>query len=259
MKLIIGCPIYNRAWILPYWFQCIERQSVSLEDIGFVFIASQDDTETLSLLELWRKRHPEVEIFDVAFPTDVNHFSHAEGSRHWTISKYENMVKLRNHLLTIVRKYQPDYFMSLDSDILLTNPNTLELLISHIKEGADAVNPLMYMTPSGTQFPSVMKWVDESNAKATRDIEFPLGTYFKSDVIMAAKMMSQKVYNAIDYSIHSQGEDLGWSAACNKAGFDLYAATYIYAIHVMHQGMLAEVLKNGDPRQEVTMKSLSKA
>lgn len=259
MKLIIGCPVYDRAWILPYWFQFIERQSLPLKDIGFIFIASQKDTETLEVLSRWKSFHPEISVFDIEFPDDVNHFSHKDGTRHWTLSKYDNMVKLRNHLLEKVRIYQPDYFMSLDSDILLTNPNTLELLISHINEGAKAINPLMYMTPSGERFPSVMKWLNEPGGKATRDFDYEIGTYFKSDVIMAAKMMSKEVYNNINYIIHDQGEDLGWSSECARMGYDLYAATYIYAVHVMHKGMLVDILKNGDPRQMVTMKTLSKA
>ena len=259
MKLIIGCPIYDRAWVLPYWFHFLERQSISLDNIGFVFIASKEDESTISILEAWKELHPEVSVFDIVFPEDVNHFSHKDGTRHWTLSKYENMVRLRNHLLKQVRLYQPDYFMSLDSDILLTNPNTLELLALHINEGADAVNPLMYMTPVGDRFPSVMKWLNEPGLKATRDCEFPLGTYFKSDVIMAAKMMSKKTYNDVDYKIHDQGEDLGWSAVCAEKNFSLYAATYIYAIHVMNKSMLGDILKNGDPREQITMKTLSKA
>lgn len=259
MKLIIGCPIYDRAWILPYWFHFLERQSVPLSNIGFVFVASKEDESTISLLEAWKQFHPEVSVFDIIFPEDVNHFSHKDGTRHWTLSKYENMVRLRNHLLKQVRLHQPEYFMSLDSDILLTNPNTLELLMLHINEGADAVNPLMYMTPVGDRFPSVMKWLNEPGDKATRDCKFPLGTYFKSDVIMAAKMMSKKIYNDIDYRIHDQGEDLGWSAACSESNFSLYAATYIYAIHIMNKSMLGDILKNGDPREEITMKTLSKA
>lgn len=259
MKLIIGCPIYDRAWILQYWLHFIENQSVSLKDIGFVFVASESDHETLAVLNAWKNVHPEVEIFDIIFPENVNHFTHKDGTRHWTLSKYENMVKLRNNLLENVRNYQPEYFMSLDSDILLTNPNTLELLISHIVDGADAVSPLMYMTPVGEKFPSVMKWLNEPGKRATRDFDFPIGTYFKSDVIMAAKMMSKKVYNTVDYRLHDQGEDLGWCAACAEAGYNLYAATYIYAVHVMHKTMLEGVLKDGDPRQLITIKNLSKA
>ena len=258
MKLIIGCPIYNRSWIFPYWISLIERQSVPLSQIGFVFVASKDDTSTIDMLTKWKSMHPEVEVFDIIYPEDVNHFSHPEGQRHWTISKYENMVNLRNCLLQKVREYQPDYFFSLDSDILIKNLSTLELLIAHIKDGADAVSPLMFMTPVGSKFPSVMKWVDSTKTKAYRHFEFPLGTYFKSDVIMAAKMMSKEVYNNIDYSIHQQGEDLGWSALCEEKGYKLYSASYIYAIHVMSQAMLADVLKNGDPRESFSLKTLSK-
>jgi hypothetical protein len=258
MKLIIGCPIYNRAWIFPYWISCIQKQFLNLEDVGFVFVASKDDTETISLLEDWRDKHPEVSVFDIIYPENVNHFTHAEGTRNWTISKYENMVNLRNCLLKKVREYQPDYFFSLDSDILLVNPNTIQLLISHINSGADAVNTLMFMTPVGTMFPSVMKWINEPGKKAHRDQKFPLGEYFEADVIMAAKMMSKNVYNNVDYQIHHQGEDLGWSASCAEKGYKLYSASYIYSIHVMSKQMLFDILKNNDPRSDITLKSLSK-
>lgn len=257
-KLIIGCPIYQRDWIFPYWISCIQAQSVDLSEIGFVFVSSREDINTVNLLTEWRNRHPEVSVFDIVYADDLNHFSHIEGQRHWTISKYENMVNLRNLLLNKVREYQPEYFLSLDSDILLSNPSTIELLIAHIKDGADAVSPLMFMTPTGYRFPSVMKWVDNPGEKAHRNCEFPLGTYFESDVIMAAKMMSKKVYNEVDYMIHQQGEDLGWSGECAKKGFKLYSASYIYAIHVMSQAMLQAVRQNGDERQSIVLKNLSK-
>ena len=260
MKLLIGCPIYQRDWILPHWFRCVESQSINLEDVGFIFVASSEDKETLMHLETWKSLRPQVKLFDIILADNLNHFSHQEGTRHWTLSKYENMVNLRNILLSKVREYEPDYFFSLDSDILLTNPNTIELLISHIKEGADAVSPLMFMTPSGTRFPSIMKWIDKPGGKAGRDEDFPLGDYFKVDVIMAAKMMSKDVYKNINYIIHEQGEDLGWSAECAEKGYSLYSASYIYASHVMSRSMLNDLLRDkGDPRVGVSMKNLSKA
>jgi hypothetical protein len=103
-----------------------------------------------------------------------------------------------------------------------------------------------------------MKWLDEPGGRAHRNCEFPLGDYFQSDVIMAAKMMSKDVYNNVDYSIHQQGEDLGWSFNCFKNGYSLYSASYIYAIHVMSRQMLENVKRQNDPRQEVSLKTLSK-
>lgn len=258
MKLIIGCPIYDREWIFPAWASCIENQSFPLSEIGFVFVGSKDDTGTIAMIERWKSIHPEIPFVDFISADTLNHSSHEEGMRQWTISKYENMTNLRNILLNKVREYQPEYFFSLDSDILLTNPSTIELLIAHIKDGADAVSPLMFMTPVGMRFPSVMKWIGEIGKKAMRVDNFPLGTYFQSDVIMAAKMMSKNVYQNINYEIHEQGEDLGWSANCGKKGYKLFSASYMYAPHIMSKAMFNDFIKNGDPRHKDVLQSLSK-
>jgi hypothetical protein len=251
MKLIIGCPIYKRDWIFPLWASAIERQSIPLNKIGFVFEVSADDEKMHDMLVLWRKYHREIPHFEINKREDIPHFEHAPNSRQWTISKYENMVNLRNSLLTRVRELSPDYYFSLDSDVIIKNDSTLELLIGHIKDGTDAVNPLMYMTPFGTDFPSVMSWIDKDQFKATRNKDYPIGTFFESDVIMAAKMMSKKVYENVDYEIHSQGEDLGWSANASKKGYSLACASYIYAPHIMHQQMLEVFKKEGDSRESL--------
>ncbi len=258
MKLIIGCPIYKRDWIIHHWIKCLLKQSIDLSEVGFVFETSPDDLSTVHSLSTWKNMDKRIPLFLINERTDIPHFSHDENTRQWTISKYHNMVSLRNSILKTVRECQPDYYLSLDSDILLENPNTIELLIAHINSGADAVSPLMFMTPVGTNFPSVMTWKDGSHDKAYRHQSYPIGTYFKSDIIMAAKMMSKDVYNNVDYEVHSQGEDLGWCRNAHKKGFNLYSASYIYAPHIMGQTMLDFYLKNGDDRIKLTLENYNK-
>ena len=248
MKILIGCPIYKRDWILTHWIKCIINQSISTKNIGFIFEVSSSDTETIAILEAWKKLDRNTPHFSIVIRDDVNHYQHENNGRQWTISKYENMVNLRNDLLKNVREISPDYYFSLDSDILLENPNTIELLVAHIKEGADAVNPLMFMTPFGTMYPSVMTWREDSPKKAMRLEKYSLGTYFKADVIMAAKMMNKKVYENVDYTVHEQGEDVGWSLSCRDKGYNLYCASYIYAPHIMNELMYSDYLKSGDSR-----------
>ena len=55
MKLIIGCPIYKREWIFPYWAMAIERQSIPLNDVGFIFVASSSDQGTISMINRWKE------------------------------------------------------------------------------------------------------------------------------------------------------------------------------------------------------------
>lgn len=251
MKLIIGCPIYKREWIFPLWAACIERQSIDLSNVGFVFETSPDDVGTLDLINQWKDRNKNIPLIQINVRDDIPHFEHKKGSRQWTLSKYENMIRLRNHLLKDVRELAPEYYFSLDSDILIKNPSTIELLINHIKDGADAVSPLMFMTPIGTQFPSVMTWKNDGTDKAFRQDNYPIGTYFQADIIMAAKMMSKDVYNDVNYEFHTQGEDLGWCMDAKKKGYKLYSASYIYAPHIMHPEALPEFIQKGDPREAI--------
>jgi len=258
MKLIIGCPIYKRDWILPHWIRCILKQSLDISNIGFIFETAPNDIATTKALHAWKKIDPRIPLFIINERQDINHYEHKNNGRQWTLSKYHNMISLRNSILQTVRKHQPDYYLSLDSDILLENPNTIELLIAHIKAGADAVSPLMYMTPIGKQFPSVMNWKDKVGETAYRENSYPLGSFFQSDIIMAAKMMSKDVYNNVDYAFHQQGEDLGWSANATKNGFSLFSASYIYAPHIMSPVHLEEYKRNGDKRSSESLENLLK-
>lgn len=248
MKIMIGCPVYKRAWILPTWFEFIEKQTVPLEDLGFVFELGTNDPETHDALWNWQQAHPQVQVFDAYIKDDVLHTEHPKHGRMWNGTKYHKMVELRNSLLDRVISHQPDRFFSLDSDILLEHPETLERLYA-ATEGLDAVSILTHMKPDSTQFPSVMSWIKEPGGKATRKYHnYPIGSMFKSDVIMAAVMMSTPVYNKVRYKWHSQGEDLGWSANAYKHGFQLWCASNIYGAHIMHDYHLEPYLNEGDPR-----------
>jgi hypothetical protein len=248
MKILIGCPIYKRDWILNHWVNCIKSQSVDPTSLGFIFETSPDDLSTIAMLKSWKQQDSTAAHFEIMERKDIPHYEHDVNSRQWTISKYDNMVNLRNHLLERVREISPDYYFSLDSDILLQHPNTLELLVSHIKEGADAVSPLMFMTPVGDMYPSVMTWCNDGTNSATRLPRYPVGSLFQADVIMAAKMMSKPVYENIDYCLHHQGEDVGWSWNCKLAEYKLYSASYIYAPHIMSPIFMNDFIEKGDNR-----------
>lgn len=222
-----------------------------MSKIGFLFEVSSDDLETVSMLHQYRQRNHKSPFFEIKVRDDLVHHEHEENSRMWTLSKYENMVSMRNSLLERVREISPDYYYSLDSDVLITNPSTINSLISHVQSGADAVNSLMFMTPMGIMYPSVMDWIEDSPEKGYRKTSYPYGSYFKSDIIMAAKMMSRSTYEDVDYQVHPQGEDLGWCLNAKEKKKNLYCASYIYTPHIMNQGMLATFLESGDERAKV--------
>ena len=252
MKILIGSPVYQRAWILKEWFKCIEQQTIPLSDIGFIFELGPNDEETHQVIWEWHMSHPEVAFFDAVIRDDIKHYTHPDGQRTWTKTAYYKMVDLRNSLLDRASCIGPEKYFSLDSDLLLEDPQTLEKLYHMLnRNGVDATSPLSYMYPKGVKFPSVMTWIDGVGKRASRSLnDYKIGETFKSDIIMAAVMMNPDVYSNIRYIWHPQGEDLGWSGECARAGYSLYCVSDIYVPHIMHQWMLDDYRTVGDQRKE---------
>lgn len=246
IPLIIGMPVFDRAWCLPSYFAAIEAQDYPLEDIGFIFVVSPLDPETVQCLVDFHSAHPEVRCFDIVTDHQGTHTSHPEGYRMWTRDKYHLMVKMRNNILDRVVCYDPERFFSLDSDILLGDPTSISQLVA-LTANHDAVSPLLFMTPDSLEYPSVMTW--NVQGRGFRDPNYPLGTLFQADIIMAAVMMSKPVYQRARYHWHAQGEDLGWSLGCKTLGFQLWSASYLYVDHVMSRAALKEHQVTGDPRK----------
>lgn len=247
--VLISCPVLAREWILPTWFEAIENQDFPLSNIGFAFELAPNDQPTLEALMQFYEQHPEVRCFDLNVAHHTRHQKHPEAGRQWNYERYQAMVELRNSLLARVRCHNPDRLFSLDSDIILKDPTTISTLFELTKR-YDVVSPLMYMTPNDTNFPSVMTWTHQPGGKAFRQPQgYPIGSIFKADVVMAAKMMTRKAYGETQYKFHSLGEDLGWSTSCHEKGIDLYCASYIYCPHIMSRAHLEEYNRQGDLRE----------
>jgi hypothetical protein len=248
-SILIGCPIYDRAWILPYWIEFIEKQDYPKENLGFIFELGPDDDSTHDLLWEWQNNSPHYKIFDAQIYMRMQHETHPDGTRVWSSDKYYNMVTLRNNLLerATAQSHQFDYYFSLDSDILLEDPLTLSKLVEKAQDSEKhVISPLMYMTPSDTNFPSAMSWVDGPGKRAARKLDqYHVGETFECDIVMAAVFMKKEVYTNARYRWHRQGEDLGFASALSDLSFRSFAAWDIYCPHIMNTQMLRDYLKTG--------------
>ena len=252
--VLLSAPVFQREWILNDWFASIETQNFPMEDSGFQFEAGPNDDATMHWLMDFYNRHPEVRCFDIVINTQETHDSHLEGQRNWRRERYATMANFRNNLLERAVCKSPDKMFSLDTDILLEDPTTITQLYN-LTETLDAVSPLCFMTPVDIEFPNVMTWGHA--ARGFRKQDYPLGSTFQADVIMAAVMMSKPVYTHARYQYHEQGEDLGWSLHAGSQGFKLYNASNIYSPHIMSRAMLAHYKQYGDPRKRMLENKLS--
>lgn len=254
-NILIGCPIYKREWVLPLWLEGIEQQTFPKSNLGFIFELAPDDDGTHQMLWEWQMKHPEFLVFDGLIRNDIHHNHHPEGQRIWNSTKYLEMVDMRNSLLERATSLQDkfDYYFSLDSDLILENPETLQILSDYGDQGYDILSPLSFMTPTERNYPSVMSWVEGLPGRAQRDLpRYPLegDQIFQSDVVMAAVFMSRKVFTTVRYRWHRQGEDLGFATALYEHGIKSYCIPYLYCPHLMHEFMVENYKKDHfDPRK----------
>jgi hypothetical protein len=255
-SILIAAPIYKREWVLPHWIEFIEKQDYPKDKIGFMFELGPDDDATHNILFDWQSRSTQYRIFDAQIFMGLNHEAHPDGLRIWDSEKYYNMVTLRNNLLeraTVIAD-EFDYYFSLDSDILLEDPQTLNKLVAYAEDKSHhVISPLMYMTPFDVGYPSAMTWVDYPGGRATRLIPADKkGEFFQADIIMAAVFMQKEVFTKVRYAFHRQGEDLGFAAELDRHGFNSFAAWDIYCPHIMNMTMLHSYINSGiDARKDL--------
>lgn len=239
-ELVIGCPIRRREWMVPSWVQHVARAcDVALLKPDFVFVVPKDDPtkELLSTHIQGVSRLSTIGLGNVEFIRTDEETTELprQGNGGWSSMRYQRMVDLRNGLLRRVRQVGPKYFLSLDSDILLAPEALQEALVALESVPADAVGMRTYMFPGSenTMAPSHGQIV-HGRLRNRHDWR---GQPIRVDAIMAAKLMTAPAYN-IDYEMHTEGEDIGWSAACGRAGVRLAYCSTAIGKHIMAKGDL---------------------
>lgn len=266
MDCLIACPVYKRDWILPEWLDLISKQTVGLNNLGFLFLMAEekDDPKSYKILFDWQSKNPEINFFDIITEPSPHHKIHPPGVRSWRHEDYRKMAFFRNRILQRVKQIRPPNFLSLDSDILLTNPQTIEVLLDRLKN-YDAVSPLVYMSPIDEKYPNILSWKNpfKPGTETVRNRKkYPMGTTFQADVIMAAVLMSPEAYMTTKYYPHVAGEDVGWAYDMYKRKLTMGLVSELYCPHIMHEKLpeqFPDILKNapgiyenykkyGDPR-----------
>jgi predicted peroxiredoxin len=155
-----------------------------------------------------------------------------------TMFTYKNLAYLRNYILS---KIKTDYLFSIDSDILLINPETINLLIADNKDIVSSLIYNGYIHKDG-KFPH-----HYTNAMIKCELGYKhlakmnIGNLLQNvDVTGAIYLISKNVLKNknIRYGIHNQGEDIPFCESAKKNGIDLYVDLGVYNQHIMNEDCL---------------------
>ncbi len=236
--MAIGCPVAERAWILPKWIAAVKSQTVST-DIVCVYSHSHDGT--LKLLE-----EAGAHIIESNFPTrdQARIYDHLWDQQR---GEYRMMSILRNELVEWAQEGGYDFFFSLDSDIILPHEHALHDLMEDCIEvqpelASDAVAPLVDMIlpiPNGPKTQcayNFMGWDNEGFTFEHGDRSIKPEAPKHVAAIMAAMLLNRKAME-VRWHDHRQGEDIGWSLDAWHKGVKLMIDPRIECLHAMNHHM----------------------
>lgn len=230
MRLLVGCPVLRRGWVLDEWHAHLQVAStaVGIDMPHLIFAGAVDDTDSFDVIT----RFPNPKLYVPTAETKTNDV------RDWGIRKqrFVHMAFVRNELLAKVRMHQPDLFLSLDSDVLLA-PDALVSMFEALRSRPEwgAVGGRCHLFPTDkTKFPSYAMWA----RNGIRRVDQP-GGLFQVDCIFAIKLMRPAAYN-VDYAYHDKGEDCGWAVNCKTAGVALgwdgrHCSKHVYSRDELHK------------------------
>jgi hypothetical protein len=238
LRLIAGCPVANRAWSLPRWFERVAAQTRRPD--GLVFVHAGDD-ETLVAVYREAARHG----FAVTTVADEQ----PPRPRHDN-ERFRTLTNARNDLLrTVQHELDADLLLSLDSDIMLEDPETIERLERLVVEdGYDLASPVAFLHPAAPSawspaepacwaynagfWPPTDTAVDETRRPWVRSPvdAIPWGARVEIDIPMAVWLGNRQVIDC-RYQWHDQGEDVGFAQDLERHGLRCVWDTGMYAWH----------------------------
>jgi hypothetical protein len=232
--LLVGCPARRRDWIIDRWLCHVAVAAAKVDvDLAVVVLGPSDDKTLVRAEAIAHAQGIALRTIDSGERADeiVTDPAHAiRGEHYWDSHRLEHIVTIRNMLLTHVRTIRPEWFLSLDSDVLL-HEDALSAMFETLRGSAySAVGGKTYMCPMGTNAPSYAQ-VDEDERLVRPDSALVA----EVDVIMAIKLMLPAAYS-VDYQYDARGEDIGWSLACQRRGLTLGWDGRVISTHVMRRG-----------------------
>jgi hypothetical protein len=237
MRLIIGAPVANRAWAIPKWMECLKAQTIKPDGFVFVYSLSQDAT----LPALHRNVFAEMEL-----EWDPRRFIPRDKRNVDRCLAFTQLAYQRNRLLEGAQKMGADVFLSLDTDVFLTDPTAIEQMLDALDPSRDVFlsSCVTYLAPTGAEsdcfnaaFWSVSDRHDDSQRpweRVTRaEFDAANGAPLGIDIPMAVVMMSREVLENCQYVYHERGEDAGFAQDLDRMEYQTAWLTRLEAPHVM--------------------------
>ncbi|ESO96194.1 hypothetical protein LOTGIDRAFT_231876 [Lottia gigantea] len=132
--VLIAFLVRNKAHTLPWFLGHIEKLDYPKNRITLWIRSDHNKDNSSEILEEWLAgvQHQYHNV-DVIINSKRKGYSDERSTNDWTKKRFKHVIKLRQQALEMARQKWADYFMMLDSDVIIENNRTLHLLMQQEK------------------------------------------------------------------------------------------------------------------------------
>lgn len=225
LKVMIGCPLRNRAWVLPRYLACLEKLDKKSNQQQYCFISNDCSDHSPQILAEFARRHSgEVRLIEKNYASPGGH---RRGQYN-----LEHLAELRNLLLDAFLESDCDYLFSLDSDILVPAHTLTQLLA----DDGDIVSALVCNghEVGDTDIYNILERSSDGSYRHMRN--FPRDRVFPVDCSGAAYLIKRTVIaSGVRYASQGGGEDIAFCEAARSRGFNILCDGRVECIHLMQE------------------------
>ncbi|EFA00173.1 glycosyltransferase 25 family member [Tribolium castaneum] len=139
--VLIAVLARNKAHTLPYFLTTLENLDYPKNRISLWIRSDHNSDKTIEILRKWINAvKDEYRMISTEFVEENEGYPDESGPAHWTPERFNHVIDLRESSLNFARKIWADYYWTIDCDVFLTNPKTLDILIS---KGYTVVAPML--------------------------------------------------------------------------------------------------------------------
>ncbi|XP_075416817.1 inactive glycosyltransferase 25 family member 3 isoform X2 [Tenrec ecaudatus] len=131
----------NAEHSLPHYLGALERLDYPRARLALWCATDHNVDNTTQMLQEWLASVGDSYAAVVWRPEgEPRSYPHEEGPKHWTKERYQFLMELKQEALAFARGWGADYILFADTDNILTNNRTLQLLID---QGLPVVAPML--------------------------------------------------------------------------------------------------------------------
>jgi len=225
-----GCPVRNRAWVLPTYLTALTQMDYPAEAIEFCFVINNCQDETPVILGDFARSCPS--------PVRLVEDNHSRpGGYKRGYYSLARLADLRNRLLREFLDSTCTHLFSVDSDIILPAFALRQLL-------ADKCPVVSALVCNGHELedPALFNVLNREADGSYRHIRnIPAGALFPVDCTGAACLIAREVIEkyGVRYTSDKGAEDIGFCEEVRRMGLSIFCDSRVEGLHLMNEGMLA--------------------